>query len=182
MIDGAEGHPTMHWYALSCHPNSDRKVGQKLGLLGIEAFYPHRTIPARHGRREAEQRFFPGYVFARFDLNIGARAVATIPQVVGILGYGSPTPIPEREVEAVRRLVNSPQVTGAIHSVPLEGAEVGDRVRVLYGPLVGLEGFISSRKGRVLFRVGIEMMGRAVGTEIDGAALEWIGSQPRKAA
>ena len=160
------------WYALHCKPNSERIVAEKLGHERIEAFYPHSVQKSRDGYRSIELKFFPGYAFARFDLLHSRPAVVEIPQVVSILGWGRhPVAIPDFEVDAVRLIVNTPQVKAAA-DCPFVTA--GDRVRVTRGPLRDLEGFVVYTKGGARVIVSISMLARSISAEVDGDALELL--------
>jgi transcription antitermination factor NusG len=167
----------MPWYALYCRSSQERIVVDRLASAGIDAFYAHRveTVPAhrKDGTREIERKFFPGYVFAKFDLMKGTRAVIEIPQVVSILGWGNrPIPIPDFEVEAVRLLASTPEVKAAT-ACPFVTA--GDRVRVKHGPLHGLEGFVVYTKGMARVIVTLTMLARSICAEVDTEAVELLG-------
>ena len=56
----------------------------------------------------------------------------------------------------------------------------GQRVRVKYGPLVGLEGFIVRRKKRTRFVVIIESIRRAISVEVGELELEAIAPRSRE--
>jgi transcription antitermination factor NusG len=170
------------WYALQCRSNQEPLVADKLGYDGIESFYPHRIerIKAPHwrgGEREIERKFFPGYLFARFDYLPQARLVIAVPQVLNILGWGrTPVAIPDCEVEAVRQIVNAPEVS--LETVPYVAA--GDAVRVKSGPLAGLEGFVAYSKSSARVIVSVTMMRRSISAEVAIADLERMDT--RKAA
>jgi transcription antitermination factor NusG len=170
----------MEWYALHCKSSQERIVVDKLGREGIEAFYPHlveqRKDPSRKdGVRKVERKFFPGYAFARFDL-LHSRPVIEIPQVVGIVGCGRyPVALSEFEVAAVSRIVNTPQVK-AVESCPYVSA--GDRVRVVSGPLAGLEGFVAYAKSGARVIVSVAMLHRSISAEVDVAMLERLANKP----
>jgi transcription antitermination factor NusG len=172
----------MDWYALHCRSAQERLVVDKLGREGIDAFYPHlveeRKDPSRKGgARTIERKFFPGYCFARFEL-LHARPVIEIPQVVSIVGCGrSPVALSEFEVAAVRRIVNTPLVK-AVESCAFVSA--GDRVRVVRGPLAGLEGFVVYAKNSARVIVSVTMLRRSISAEVDVAMLEPIAREPVK--
>ena len=145
----------MNWYALHVRPNHERLVADRLDAASIEAFYPHVMAPAprssQHRNREIERKFMPGYVFGRFALERKTPVIA-IPWVVNILGWGShAVPIPESEIEAVRKIVRLPSVQ------PHRFLNAGDRIRVRCGPLVGFEGYVVRRKNVAWVVVSVTM-------------------------
>jgi transcription antitermination factor NusG len=71
-------------------------------------------------------------------------------------------------VDAVRRLV-----IGAADARAVPWIHLGDRVRILHGPLAGLEGFVRDRRrGRATFVVNVDLLQRSVGVEVEAALLE----------
>jgi transcription antitermination factor NusG len=78
--------------------------------------------------------------------------------------------VPDEQMDAVRRIVT---VTGAARPVPW--IRVGDRVRIVSGPLAGLEGFVQDwRAGRARFVVTLDLLRRGVGVELPTELLRRI--------
>src|SRR5207302_3753760 len=102
---------------------------------------------------------FPGYVFRRFARSHeGYSRVASTDGVVRIIGgrWDALHPIPDEQVEAVRGLVSS---GGRARAVPWIGA--GDCVRIVAGPLEGLEGRVQLwHRGRATFVVSVDLLQR----------------------
>ena len=79
-------------------------------------------------------------------------------------------PIPEEQVEAVRRLVTSGDRARA---VPWIGT--GDRVRIVAGPLEGLEGRVQLwHRGRATFVVSVDLLQRSVAVEVAAEVVEKV--------
>lgn len=155
------------WYALHVQSCSERIVADKLAASDIEAFYPHKIVKSKRRQREIEQKFFPGYVFGFFDLQ-HRLAVARIPQVVHILGFGpQPIAIPSAEIEAVKLMVTSPAPSVACSFTLAKG----DRARVMWGPFVGLEGYVIRTKKNARVIVAVTMLAAARCVEVDGDSL-----------
>jgi transcription antitermination factor NusG len=49
---------------------------------------------------------------------------------------------------------------------------VGDRVRVKFGPLAGLEGFLIQKKNQTRFVLSMSLIMQAVSVEVDSADVE----------
>jgi transcription antitermination factor NusG len=168
----------MNWYALHVRSNHEHLVAEKLEYAGVEAFYPHKSERSRDDRRDVEKKFMPGYVFARFDLAEKTEIVA-IPQVVNILGWGKhAVSIPDYEIDAVRKIISFPS-----DAEPCEFYAAGARVRVKWGPLAGLEGYVirSQRKTQVV--VSVTMLARSISAQVEADSLELaeISSLPKAA-
>jgi transcription antitermination factor NusG len=90
--------------------------------------------------------------------------------VVKVLGdrWDSLCTIPRHELEAVQRLVEM--------GVPIARhphLQVGDRVRIVSGPLAGIEGlFVRARKTRGLLLLSISLLQRSIAVEVDGSQVE----------
>lgn len=159
----------MSWYALHVRSCAESLVTAALDTLGVESYFPTSSGPKRAGRKAV----FPGYVFASFALE-ERRPVVSIPQVVRILGIGSsPVEVDEGELLAVRQMVSSPLAIAPHHFM-----RCGERARVLYGPLQGLEGFVVRLKGSVRLVVSIECMGRSIQVELDARQVAPISGSP----
>jgi transcription antitermination factor NusG len=156
----------VNWYALHVRSNNEHQVAEKLEYAGIEAFYPFKLEMSRDKRREIEKKFMPGYVFGRFSLQDKTPVVA-IPQVVSILGWGRhAVAIPDFEIEAVRKIVSFPSDVKACEYLA-EGA----LVRVKWGALAGLEGYvIRAKKNQIV--VSVTMLGRSISARVDPDSLE----------
>jgi transcription antitermination factor NusG len=153
----------MNWYALHCRANTEKVIGLRLADDGIESYYPHLVIRARHGKRETEKKFFPGYLFARFDLE-HRLPISRLSQVVGILGWrNDPVAIPEHELAAVRTMVTHSVKVPTICPYVAEG----DKVTVIRGPLQNLTGYVVYSKNAARVVVSVQMLARSICAEVD---------------
>ncbi len=133
----------------------------------MEAYWPNYEVTVKERGKEVPKRrsLFPGYVFARFDLDCSL-PVLRLPQVVHIVGTDHPIPIPESDIEAVRILSTQQQVEIA----PWNYLSVGEKVLAISGPFKGMEVFVIRQKKKQRIVVSIDMVGSRV---CEGAA-EWF--------
>ena len=118
--------------------------------------------------KEVEQPLFPGYLFCRFDFQ-NRRPLIVTPGVLQIVGIGkTPTPIADAEIAAVQLA----QASG-LPTQPWPYIEVGERVRVNYGTLNGLEGILINFKGNHRVVLSVTLLQRSVAMEVD---LSWVTS------
>jgi len=161
------------WFAVWTRNRCEPKVRQTLSAKGLEVFVPSiRQASRRRDRRVMLDRpLLPGYALLRFAPSRAAYLqVMSTDGVVRILGerWDSLSPVPDEEVEAIRRIVTTAQNAG---SVPW--LRQGDRVRILAGPLQGLEGFVQDwRSGRARFVISVDLLQRSVGVEVASEILE----------
>ena len=160
------------WYAVWTRRQREQSVSEDLAARGFETFLPRTMtwVERQRGRRRVLTPLFPGYLFLRHVLDDHSHAaVRRAPGVVRLLGDGPrPLTVRDEEIDAIRRLSES--------GLPLSRGAVltsGDRVRVVAGPLAGLEGrFLRSQSRKGLFVIGVTLLRRAVAVEVDAAFVE----------
>jgi transcription antitermination factor NusG len=125
--------------------------------------------------KELDQPLFPGYLFCRFDFQ-NRRPLVITPGIIRVVGIGErPTPIEDREIEAIQLALAS-----GLPSWPWPYLEVGERVRVNYGSLSGLEGFLTSFKGAHRVVLSVSLLQRSVAMEVDLAWVTAVRGLPRQ--
>jgi transcription antitermination factor NusG len=157
---------TLRWYALQVHCRKEQLTASQLETRDLECFLPtYKSLRKWSDRtKEVQQALFPGYVFCRFDFG-NRQPVITTAGVLQIVGNG-PTPIADSEIEALQRAVAS-----GLPGQPWPYMEVGERVRVTYGHLAGLEGILINFKGKHRVVLSVTLLQRSVAMEMD---LSWL--------
>lgn len=160
--------PIPDWFAVHVRSRYESLVARCLTAKGYECFLPTYWCRRRWSDRvkELELPLFPGYFFCRFQLEDRLPILKT-PGLISIVGIAqNPVPVDETEIEAVRKLVNS----GLRHQ-PWPYVSIGQKVRIEYGSLWGLEGILQSFKGRHRIVVSVTLLQRSVAAEIDSS---WV--------
>ena len=120
-------------------------------------------------RQMVEVPLFPGYGFVRLSESPACRL--RVLQTVGVTGFvmsnGVPVPVPEQQLEDVRRLLASEI---AYHAYPF--LKTGQRVRIRGGCLGGLEGILLSENKDHSLVISIEAIQRSLVVGIDGYDVE----------
>ena len=166
------------WYALQVWSRKETSVSQYLQSLGYECFLPTYKCQRQWSDRvkELEQPLFPGYLFSRFDFQ-SRRPLVMTPGVIQIVGNGkTPLPVANDEIERIQLAVASDQPRQ-----PWPYIEVGERVRVNYGSLRGLEGILINFKGSHRVVLSISLLQRSVAVEVDLAWLTALGKERHQA-
>ena len=161
------------WYAVHTRARHEKVVTAQLCGRGIDTYLP--LVEEIHRWSDRRKRVlvpvFPGYTFIHSNGSVeSAASVMGIESVVKIVGpYPSGTPIPDAQIEAVRRLVacNVPCVNHPF-------LRVGQRVRVRGGPLDGVEGTLLAMKNTSSLLISIELIQRSLAVSIEGYDLEVI--------
>lgn len=165
------------WYALQVRTRYEITAADYLAGKGYDCFLPQQKCRKRWSDRikEVETALFPGYLFCRFNVD-NRLPILTTPGVVRVVGYNRiPTPVDEKEIRAIRRLV-----TSGIQNQPCSFLQIGERVRIESGPLAGVEGSLTNYKGKHQLILAITLLQRAVAVEIDSALVTSLrSSNPR---
>ena len=154
----------LHWYALRTKSRHEKLVRDQLDKQGIEPLLPtvKRLSQWKDRKKEIEVPLFSGYCFVRFS-QLEKRPVQKIVGVVEIVGCGSrPEPIPEQEIDALRRLM-----TCVLPYDPHPYLHEGMRVEVVRGPLQGAHGILLRKEKRHRLVVGVRLIQQAAAVEID---------------
>ncbi len=157
------------WYAVYTKSRHEKRVARNLRDRQLHTFLPtyHSVRRWKDRRKGLELALFPSYVFVRAERKDRLR-ILQVPSVVGIVTFdGQPAVIPEREIEALRRGLES-----AMRFEPHPFLKVGKRVRIHSGPMAGQEGILIRRKDRVRVVLSIDFIRRSVSVELDAADIE----------
>lgn len=161
--------PLRLWYALRVKARHEKRVSDNLCAMGRTVFLPQYLSRRRWTDRYKESLFplFPGYTFCRLSAS-EHWWVPQLPSVHGIVGFGNtPTPLDEDEVKAIQSIAHS-----GLPAVPWPPLHCGDRVRLMDGPLRGLQGQLVSLRGTHRFIVAVSLLQRSVAVEIERDWLE----------
>jgi transcription antitermination factor NusG len=165
----------LRWYALFTRHRHEKLVALSLSNKNFEVYLPlYRSVRRWKDRaKELSLPLFPGYVFLCEGMDRQLQLLTT-PGVVHIVGWGGrPAIIPQGQLDAVRQIMETRQ---GVEAYPYLAC--GNRVRVKSGPLAGLEGILTRKKGLARLVVSMEMLGRSAAVEIDIYNVERIGSSP----
>jgi transcription antitermination factor NusG len=160
------------WFVVRVRSNHERVAAAHLRDRGYEEFSPCWKTERRWSDRtkEMDQFLLPGYVFCRLD-PLDRLPVLTAPGVVDLVGFGKiPAPVPDHEIENVRRMVQS-----GLFVMPWPFLELGHRVLIERGPLAGVEGILEEVKGKCRLVVSVQLLQRSVSAEVDRS---WIRPLP----
>jgi transcription antitermination factor NusG len=153
------------WFAIHVRSKCETLTQEELRYRGFEVFLPTHRVKRRWSDRVKmlDLPLFPGYLFSRFDLS-GRFRVLNSPGVAQIVGFGAtPVPISESEIRSVQALVASKAAL-----VPWPYLHAGQRVRVDYGPLAGVEGIVTrAEDGKPRVVVSVTLLQRSIAAEID---------------
>jgi transcription antitermination factor NusG len=164
---------SLEWYAVYTSCRHEQKVYERLVKKSIYAFLPRMEVWSRRKdqRKKIKIPLFPGYLFVNVDLEpyVWLEILKT-PGVAYILGNNKPTPIPESQIASIQILLENDVLIR-----PHPYTKIGQKVRVVNGPLMGCEGILLRNKpNQQRLIISVELLNRAVSAEIHEADAEPI--------
>jgi transcription antitermination factor NusG len=156
------------WYALRVRPRFEKAVATTLLTKGYEGFLPLYRHRSRWSDRikEVLLPLFPGYLFCRLDINHRLPVLVT-PGVIQLVGIAkTPYPVDEAEISTLQSIVLS-----SLQVEPRSYLNIGTRIRIELGPLSGVEGILTGKKGKRKLAVSVSLLQRSVEVEIDE---DWV--------
>ncbi|OGH66360.1 MAG: transcription termination/antitermination protein NusG [Candidatus Magasanikbacteria bacterium RIFCSPHIGHO2_02_FULL_41_13] len=163
------------WYVLHTYSGYEENVKRNLEQR-VESFDmadkifavlvpKERKIKIKNGKRTTvEEKIFPGYILVEMIVTDDSwYVVRNTPNVTGFVGSGTtPTPIDQKEVEALQKRMGVAEPT---HKIDLS---TDDSVQIVDGPFKNFEGKVSNvddTRGKV--KVLVNMFGRETPVELD---------------
>ena len=154
------------WYAVWTRSRHEQVVREQIERKGYQTFLPTITRWSRwkDRKKRIEWPLFPGYCFARF--NVQERLpILKCTGVVSIVSFdGEIAPIPAVELDGIRRLVDS-----ELAYDPCPFIREGMMVEVMHGPLKGVVGRLVRKGTHARLVLTVDLIGQAVSVEVDAS-------------
>jgi transcription antitermination factor NusG len=117
---------------------------------------------------DLELPLFPCYLFARASQYDRVDVLRT-PGVLGLASSSAhPSQISAEDIEALRAAVES------LRAAPHPNLHAGDRVRIIAGPMAGMQGILIRRKQELRVVLSIEIIMRSIAVEVSEFEIESI--------
>ena len=154
----------MNWYAINTKPHQEYLAELTLQRLGVETFCPQLKHSRLFGQRRVTVTgpLFPGYLFARFNLDTQFRAVNYGQGVRKVVTFGvQPAIVDVGLIESIQSRLDNGYVT-----VQRPAFESGQAVRIQQGPLQGFDAIfvheMSDRQRVVLLLQALSYQARVI--------------------
>ena len=150
------------WLAAYVKMHHEKKVRDRLIAMGIENFLPVQEEVRQWSdrKKKVERVLIPMMIFVRVDPK-EQRTVITHPSILHYLtlrGEHSPTEIPAEQMERFRFMLDHSDTAVSFSAGNLQP---GEKVRVIKGPLSGLEGELITVEGTSRIAIRIRELGCA---------------------
>jgi len=159
-----------NWYAVYTRPRHEKKVAVQLREHSIEFFLPLYKQEKRWNnglRVQIESPLFPGYLFTRIHLNRRLE-VLKLSGVISFIGTGNgcPVALPVSDIDHLRIALDT------FRTEPHPFLTIGQSVRIIAGPLAGLEGILIASRNQSKVVLSIDLIKRSLAIEVDSADIE----------
>ena len=171
---------TPKWVALYTNPRAEKKTCQNLQELGYESYVPlQRKLHKWSDRwKNVEVPLLTSYIFVKMREKdvIPIRAVKGVHHIIS--WHGKPAIIPDKQIEAMRRMVDAEANMQVMND---EALKKGAYVRIVEGQFAGLEGTLISDCANGNFGVSISGLNFTLVMQVESSLLQVIPDQtPRE--
>jgi transcriptional antiterminator NusG len=171
------------WYAIQTYAGSERSVKAAIETmaeqLGIQDKIEEIVVPTedvievKNGKKKITERsLYPGYVFAKMDLDTDLwHKIQSLPRVSRFIGESKkPTPLSEKDVQNILD-----KVQNRAAPKPKISFEPGEMVRIVEGPFANFTGMVEEydlEHGKL--KLNVSIFGRSTPVEILYSQVEKI--------
>ncbi len=161
---------TPQWVAIYTNPRAEKRAVQRLNDQGFEAYLPLLIKLHQWSDRwkHVKVPLLPSYIFAKIRAKdvTPVRNSASVSHIIS--WHGAPAVIPEQEILAMKRLVDS---SATIHVRNTSQLKRGTKVRIVEGPFVNMEGMLVSDCEDGNFSISISGLDFTLVTSIEQSIL-----------
>lgn len=165
----------LRWYVAYVKSCQEKKAVEALVRLGVECYLPVQRVRRKWSDRYkwVDRLVIPRMVFLRTTPSARIHVLEEVSQIYAFMvsdGPYTPVVVPDYQMDAFRMMVDGSSEDVTIEQRPMAP---GDRVRVVSGPLAGLECVLSEVLGKRMVSVELGILGAAT-VELAVGAVEKI--------
>jgi len=159
----------IRWYVAHTRPRCEKKLADFCVRESLDSTLPTYRSVRKYLRKKMifEKPLFPGYVFLRIREE-DRRKVYNSDFIANLI-YVTEQDIFQKQLEDILFALE-PDVEMQVRLAP--SIAEGTRVKVRYGPLQGMEGWVERRKGMVEVLLRLDFIGQAAAMVMDAENLE----------
>ncbi len=152
------------WYALRTKPRAEKKLQAYLVAWHVWNVLPSYVKVRKVQRRtvRTEIPIFPGYVIARLNEEERLRVLRT-----NTVLLAQPLPNARAVLRQLHQVAKAAKETEALRIVP--PTETGDKVKIVQGPMKGMEGRVTVVAGKSLLTLNLDAFGGAIEVQVSPA-------------
>lgn len=150
------------WLAAYVRLYHEKKTSERLTAMGIENFLPVQEEVRRWSDRlkKIERVLIPMIIFVHVDVAERSQVLTlfSVSRYMVLRGESTPAVIPDRQMERFKFMLDYSDKTVQMNDPMLAP---GEKIRVIKGPLSGLEGELVIVEGKAKVIVRIDLLGCA---------------------
>jgi len=163
-----------HWYALKTRHRHEKKVNMRLEQKGVTSYLP--LFSTYHNwsdrKKKITEPLFSCYLFVKIALTERLQVLQT-DGVVHLVSFNNiPAPIPENQINSIKQVLQK-----KISYQKVESLAVGQKVKVVHGPLKGISGILTRIKDQTRLIISVNVLQQAISVNIDVAAIKQIDNE-----
>jgi transcription antitermination factor NusG len=168
------------WYALTTRYHHEKQVHARLQQKAVTSFLPLYSTCRQWSdrRKQITEPLFSCYVFVKISLKESLAVLQTDGAIRLVSFNHIPVPIPEHQIDAVRRLLEEKISFEKTNDWPALQWKIGQEVEVTAGPFKGIRGTLRRINGQSRLVVAIPALRQALAVEIDAAVVRPSQSRP----
>ena len=162
------------WFVFYTKSRQEKKVNDLLIKRGFDSYLPLQMVMRQWSdrKKKVEVPLFNSYIFVSVEEHM-IQEVLQIPGVAwNIRLNGKPAILHPRELETIKRFIE----TGLLLAVSgeLEKFSIGDKVKVMDGPLKGTTGILINNYNKHFFSMLLESIGQVITVQIDPKIIQKV--------
>ena len=155
------------WYVAHTRPRCEKKLSEFCQRNGFEVTLPCYRSVRKYDRKTLvfEKPLFPGYVFLRLE-PWQRQKIFQSDYVANLLD------VPDQAIFAAQLADILLSLESDLDIVLAPQIVAGARVKIISGPLRGLEGFVENRSGVTYVNLRLDFIGQAAAVKVEASELE----------
>ncbi|WP_291785216.1 UpxY family transcription antiterminator [Cecembia sp.] len=165
----------LKWYVLYTSSRAEKKVAQRLRESGLEVYLPlvEELRQWSDRKKKVQKALFNGYLFVKTSRPNLWQALQ-VPGAVKFVHFaGEHATVPEKEIETIKRILE----TGVAVETDGSDIEEGQIVKILGGPLQNMEGECVQKGNKDYFIIRIPGINQNMLVNIPRKFLEVVGEK-----
>jgi len=167
-----EGEQERFWYSIYVRSRHEFRVNELLAGARLEAFLPtvDRLRKWQDRKKIVTFPLFPGYLFVHIPRH--RDTMLAVLKTFGVVRFlstrpGEPEPVPDIQIQSLKTLVYSREQID-----PYPYLTEGQRVRIVSGPLSGVEGILKEKRGYHILVLAVDILQQGASVKVDASDVE----------
>ena len=162
------------WFVFYTKSRQEKKVNDLLIKKGFDSYLPLQTVMRQWSdrKKKIEVPLFNSYIFVSVEEHV-IQEVLQIPGIAwNIRMNGKPAVLHPTELETIKRFIE----TGLHIEASGESGKfsIGDKVKVMDGPLRGSHGILVDNQNKHFFSMLLESIGQVITVQIDPKIIQKV--------